>query len=69
MMPCRSAATFYGLAVNGWHGTMSKCRNIVWAGSERTTRYHVDMLQHFILSFFATKNALKDMSQARLYTW
>jgi len=69
MVPCRSAATYHGLAVNGQHGTTSKRCNISWTGSERTTWYHVDVLQHFILSFFAINNALKDMSQVGLCTW
>ena len=42
MVPCRGVATFYGLAVNGKHDTMSKCCNILWAGSERTAWYHVE---------------------------
>jgi len=46
-VPCRSAATFHGLAVNRRHGTMLKCCNISWAGSEWTTQYHVKVLQHF----------------------
>ena len=69
MVPCQSAAPFHGLAVKGRHITMSKCCNISWAGSERTTQYHVKLLQHFILSFFATNNALKDMSQVGLCIW
>jgi len=47
-IPCRSAATFYELAVNGWHGTMSTCCNVLWAGSELMARYHVEVLQHFM---------------------
>jgi hypothetical protein len=47
-VPCRRAATFHGLAVNGRHGTMSTCCNNSLAGSERMAWYHVDVLQHFM---------------------
>ena len=42
MVPCQSAATFHGLAVNGQHGTTSKHCNISCAGCEQTTWYHVE---------------------------